>query len=87
MFFAPWTTLGFIELDLRCRVDRARATGDRGASVMEWVIITGILVALAAVVGGVIFTTIKQNAESITIPDAPGGGGGGAPAGGGDGNP
>jgi len=86
MFFAPWTPLGVIELELRRRVTQARATGDRGASVMEWVIITGILVALAAVVGGIIFNTIKGNAESITIPDAPGGGG--APAGGGeDGNP
>ena len=86
MFFAPWTPLGVIELELRRRVTQARATGDRGASVMEWVIITGILVALAAVVGGIIFNTIKGNAEGITIPDAPGGGG--APAGGGeDGNP
>jgi len=87
MFFAPWTPAGFIELELRRRAAQARATGDRGASVMEWVIITGILVALAAVVGGIIFNTIKGNAEGITIPDAPGGGGGAPAVGGDDGNP
>lgn len=84
MFFALWSPLGVAELELRRRIDHARANPDRGASVMEWVIITGILVALAAIVGGIIFNTIKENADNITIPDAPGGGGGG---GGGGGNP
>ena len=86
MFFAPWTPLGFVELDLRCRIDRARASGDRGASVMEWVIITGVLVALAAAVGIIIYRKIETAANGITLPDAPSGGGG-APAGGEDAGP
>lgn len=86
MYFAPWTPLGFIELEIRRRVDRARATSDLGASVIEWVIITGVLVALAGAVGILIYKRIESAAEGITVPDAPGGGG--APAGGGeDGNP
>ncbi|TQL01862.1 hypothetical protein [Cellulomonas sp. SLBN-39] len=77
MIFAPWTPAGFIELELRRRVARARATQDRGASAIEWVIITGILVAVAVAVGAVLYARITEEANSITIPDAPGGGGGG----------
>lgn len=70
----PW---GFLYLELRRRYDRARATPELGASAIEWVIITGILVAIAAAVGLVIYNLVKNKADSITIPDAPGGGGGG----------
>jgi hypothetical protein len=75
----PW---GFLAFELRRRVDRARSTKDLGASAIEWVIITGVLVALAAAVGLVIYNLVNDQAESIKMPDAPGGGGGGG--GGGD---
>jgi len=80
MIFAPWTPVGVVELEVRRRLARARLAderGDRGASVIEWVIITGILVAIAVAVGLTIYNRITQEANSITIPDAPGGGGGG----------
>ena len=82
MMFSLLTPLGLLELELRRRYARARATGDRGASAIEWVIITGVLVAIAAAVGIIIFNKIQAEANNITIPGAPGGGGGApAPAG------
>lgn len=78
---SPLTPLGFVQLELRRRWARARSAPDLGASAIEWVIITGILVVLAAAVGGVIYTLVKNRADSIVIPDNPGGGAGG---GGGD---
>ncbi len=69
----PW---GFLALELRRRMARARSAPDRGASTIEWVIITGILVLIAAAVGAVIYNLVKNQADSIQIPDAPGGGGG-----------
>ncbi|SFJ61728.1 hypothetical protein [Cellulomonas sp. KH9] len=80
MIFAPWTPMGYAELEVRRRVARAQLAderGDRGASAIEWVIITGVLVALAAAVGLIIFNRIRDEANSIVIPDAPGGGAGG----------
>ncbi len=68
----PW---GILVLELRRRLARARSAPDRGASTIEWVIITGILVLLAAAVGAFIYNMVKNQAESIEIPDAPGGGG------------
>lgn len=82
MYFSTQTPVGYLELVLRSRLDVARREGDRGASTIEWVIITGILVAIAVAVGLVIYNMVTSQAESITIPDAPGGGGGG-----GGGNP
>jgi hypothetical protein len=70
----PW---GFLEMELRRRLARARSAPDTGASTIEWVIITGILVAIAVAVGLVIYNMVTSQAESIEIPDAPGGGGGG----------
>lgn len=66
----PW---GFLALELRRRFDRARSSRDLGASTIEWVIITGILVLIAAAVGAIIYNLVRNQAESITIPDAPGG--------------
>ncbi|MCV2394547.1 hypothetical protein OEB99_09535 [Actinotalea sp. M2MS4P-6] len=75
--------LGYLWLRARVRLDRARSTGDLGASAIEWVIITGVLVALAAAVGVIIYNLVRDRASEIAIPDAPGGGG----SGGGGGNP
>lgn len=72
MNFSPLTPLGFLSMELQRRYARARATDDRGASAIEWVIITGILVAIAAAVGGVIYNLVRSRAAAITIPDAPG---------------
>jgi hypothetical protein len=69
----PW---GVLEMELRRRLTRARSAPDRGASTIEWVIITGILVAIAVAVGLVIYNMVTTQAASIDIPAAPGGGGG-----------
>ena len=82
MTSSPLTPWGFLLMELRRRVARARTTPELGASAIEWVIITGILVAIAAAVGIVIYRLVTTQAESITIPDAPAGGGAG-----GGGNP
>ncbi len=66
----PW---GFLAMELRRRFARARSSRDLGASTIEWVIITGILVLIAAAVGAVIYNLVKNQADSISIPDAPGG--------------
>lgn len=80
MIFAPWTPFGVVEIEVRRRIARAQRLndeGDRGASAIEWVIITGVLVVLAVAVGATLYDRITKEANSITIPDAPGGGGGG----------
>ena len=60
-------------MELRRRYARARASDDLGASAIEWVIITGILVAIAGVVGVIIYNLVKSKAESIQMPAVPGG--------------
>lgn len=79
---SPMTAWGYLAMELRRRLARARSAPELGASAIEWVIITGILVAIAAAVGLVIYNMVTTQAEAIKIPDAPGGGaggGGGAP--------
>ena len=67
------TPLGALVMELRRRFARARASEDLGASTIEWVIITAILVGLAAVVGFLIYNLVQGRAEQIEIPDLPGG--------------
>jgi Flp pilus assembly pilin Flp len=47
----------------------ARKQRDRGASAVEWVVITAIVVAIVGVVGGIIFKAVqgKANKTSDTI--------------------
>jgi hypothetical protein len=71
MYFSPTNPMLFLANEVRRRFARARASEDLGASAIEWVIITGILVAIAAAIGVVIFNLINNEAESIVIPDAP----------------
>jgi len=65
--FSPATPAGFLELSLRTRLGRARRAGDRGASAVEWVVITAILVAIAVAVGTVLQQKIKGKADSIDL--------------------
>ncbi len=69
----PNSPLGWLLLTLQAHTERLRRTSDRGASAIEFVIITAVLVALAAAVGVVIYNIVTDEAESIDIPDAPGG--------------
>lgn len=68
----PHTPLGWLVLTLSAHIERARRTPERGASAIEFVIITAVLVALAAAVGVVIYNLVTSEAESIDIPNAPG---------------
>jgi hypothetical protein len=74
---SPTGPLGLAVLLLRGRVDRARAAGragDRGASAIEWVVITAMLVLIAGAVFTILLNKIKTTANGInTTPAAPGG--------------
>ena len=72
MYLSSTSPLLFLANEARRRYARARASEDLGASAIEWVIITGILVAIAVAIGAVIFNLINQEANDIVIPDAPG---------------
>jgi len=79
----PSSPAGFTELVLRGRIDRARTCNDRGASVVEWVIISALAVTIAVVVGGVLMVKLRDKAGSINLDQQPGGAGGGNGGGGG----
>ena len=40
-----------------------RKDRDRGASAVEWVVITAIVVAIVGVVGGIIYNAVKSKAD------------------------
>jgi cell division protein FtsL len=40
-----------------------RSQRDRGASAVEWVVITAIVVAIVSVVGGIIFKSVQKKAN------------------------
>lgn len=52
---------------VRSRADRARRQGfnERGASAIEWAIISAVLVVLALVVARVIQTVVEDNSDKI----------------------
>jgi hypothetical protein len=68
----PSTPAGYAELLIRSRIDRAIARNEDerrevGASVVEWVIITALLVTLAIGVGAVIVKAVQDKADSINL--------------------
>jgi Flp pilus assembly pilin Flp len=65
--FSPATPVGYLELSLRTRIGRDRGSDDRGASAVEWVVITAILVAIAVAVGAVLREKIQGKADSIDL--------------------
>ncbi|MBF4161773.1 hypothetical protein [Nocardioides acrostichi] len=58
--------LRFLVLMLHVRIARARRA-ERGASMVEWVIITAILAALALSVGYLIVDKISSKASTINL--------------------
>lgn len=71
MNLSPSSPHGWLLLTAQARLERARRTPDRGASAIEWVIITAALVALAGAVGFIIFTQVRDAAGELQIPDPP----------------
>ena len=63
--FSPATPLGFLELILRDRFVRARTADSRGASAVEWVVISAIVVGIVIVVGGLLLTALRDKTGRI----------------------
>ena len=64
-------TTGIVPVDflitfLRARVDRARSGElDRGASAVEWVIISAVVVAIVGVVAAIINAALSEGANKV----------------------
>lgn len=78
----PGTPIGALLLAVRHHLTRV-ARSDRGASAVEWVVITATIVGIAVAVGAILFATIQGSAEQIQVPVDGGGGAGGGGGGGG----
>lgn len=61
--------------DLREQVGN-RLSEEKGASTVEWVIITGFLIVLAAVVGRAIYGMVENASSNLQVPDIGNGGNG-----------
>jgi hypothetical protein len=82
----PATPAGYAELLIRDRIGRVRSRAldgprDLGASVVEWVIISALVVGIAVAVGAILLNKLKDKANSIDLNTS--GNGGGAGGGGG----
>ena len=53
--------------DLRERVSN-RLSEEKGASTVEWVIITGLLIVLAALVGRAIYGLVSNASNGLQVP-------------------
>ncbi|MFG2002509.1 hypothetical protein ACGFNU_25470 [Spirillospora sp. NPDC048911] len=58
-------TIAYLRALLGVRLDRARAETDRGASAIEWAIITALLAGIAIAVGAIIIKKVSDKANSI----------------------
>ena len=56
--------------DLRERVS-SRLSEEKGASTVEWVIITGFLIILAAVVGRAVYAMVDNASHTLQVPSIP----------------
>lgn len=72
LWFSPSTSLGYTEMLMRRRIDKAAAreihdARDLGASVVEWVVISALLVGIAIAVGTVLMNSLEDKAKSIDL--------------------
>ncbi|GAA3831252.1 hypothetical protein GCM10022226_60320 [Sphaerisporangium flaviroseum] len=72
MLTPPWLT--YLVAVLHVRIDRARTAPSRGASAVEWVIITAIIAGVALGLATLIKTLVTQ--KQAEIQSNFGGGGG-----------
>jgi hypothetical protein len=73
----PSTPLGFLELLVRGRIDRARIRTiddprDLGASVVEWVIISALVVGIAVAVGTALRGKLTDEVNNLNVGDQTG---------------
>jgi hypothetical protein len=84
---SPASPLGYAELLVRNRIGQARqrvinGPRDRGASVVEWVIISAIVVGIAVAIGTALSSKLTSAVDNLDVT-----GGGGGKGGGGGGKP
>jgi Flp pilus assembly pilin Flp len=70
----PWIV--YLTAYLSVRVHRARTAPTRGASAVEWVIITAIIAGVALGLATLIKTLVEQRSNEIQSTFGGGGGGG-----------
>jgi hypothetical protein len=63
----PATPLGFLVLLLHDRRARLAASVDRGASAIEWVVISALLIGIALALGLVIQRKVLNKADSLNL--------------------
>ncbi|WP_230880783.1 Flp family type IVb pilin [Planomonospora sp. ID91781] len=80
----PWIVYTVALLNVR--IDRARSAPTRGASAVEWVIITAIIAGVALGLATLIRTLVQDKQAEISDQFGGGGGGGGDTGGGGGGS-
>ncbi len=54
--------------DLRDKVGRRLLDEEKGASTVEWVIITGFLIVLAALVGRAVYSMVSDASSGLKVP-------------------
>lgn len=70
MYFTTPGPLNYAEADVRQRMAKAGGlaqVGERGASAIEWVVISAVLILIAGVVGGIIYTKISEKATGLNL--------------------
>jgi hypothetical protein len=70
MYFTTPGPLNYSETQVRRQVAKAQGLardGDRGASAIEWVIISALLIGIVAVVGGIILDKLTTKADSLDL--------------------
>ncbi|WP_314457503.1 hypothetical protein [uncultured Actinomyces sp.] len=60
-------TLQVLAGDVRDKVGR-RLAEEKGASTVEWVIITGFLIVLAALVGRAVYSMVSNGTKGLELP-------------------
>jgi hypothetical protein len=70
MYFLTPGPLNYAEADVRLRMAKAldlHEAGERGASAIEWVIISAVLILIVGVVGGILYAKIGDKARSLNL--------------------
>jgi Flp pilus assembly protein TadG len=66
MFTTTNQTIVFLRVLLGGRIDRARRS-ERGASAVEWVLISALLIGVAIAVGKIILDKLTGKADSLDL--------------------
>jgi hypothetical protein len=72
MQLSPSTPSGWLLVRVRARLGQVQRGLERGASTVEWMIITAVLVAIAVAVGVIIYNFVISPAEPPQSPPVPG---------------